>query len=65
MRIFRLGVTTLLASIALMGCTSEKPTAKDHVLKGQVQAMEKAKQVENVMQEHVDSMKQKIDDQQK
>ena len=59
----RLVITLGLVATALLACTSEKPTTEDHVLKGQVQSMEKARQVEGVMQERVDSLNQRMESQ--
>lgn len=58
----RYRMATLLAVVALLACTAEQPTTEDHVLKGQVQSMEKARQVEGVMQERVDALDQKLQD---
>ena len=53
----------ILACISLGACSNDDtpPKAKENVFKEQTDAMEKAKQVENVIQQSADQQQQQID----
>lgn len=55
-------VAALAVMTVLFACSPKPPTTEDHVLKGQVQSMEKARQVEGVMQERVNTLDQQLQD---
>lgn len=64
MHLDRWGAAAMPALMLLIACTSETPATDDHVLKGHVQSMEKARQVEGVVQERVDALQQQMNEQQ-
>jgi hypothetical protein len=59
------GTIVGMLALALTACNSKTPTTEDNILKGQVQSMEKAKQVEGMMQQRVDSLNQRMDNQER
>ncbi len=58
-------VTLGAVLLALVACESKKPTAEDHLLSGQQEAMEKAKQVESLMQDRAGNLEKQMEDQQR
>ena len=60
---FNHGMIIGMLALVSIACNSKTPTTEDHILKGQVQSMEKARQVEGIMQERANSLNQQTDNQ--
>ena len=53
-----------LTALALGGCSSDEPVAKDElIIKHQIQALEKAKQVEDMLQQVEQKRRRRMEEQ--